>query len=153
MWSHYNYAPIVKNEFDTFETCQIHQKTPKYTLKQEEKAKKLSRKLVNQLYRENYSIIMDDEKYFTFSCNNMPGNDGYYTNDKQLMFGSKVKKNFLRKSSSGLLFQRRVYRNHWYVELSQNPSIKSFIEKNVWRNECSRASTSFTDRIAFFGQI
>jgi len=61
-----------------------HEKTQKYTLKQEEKAKKLSRKLVNQLYRENYSIIMDDEKYFTFSCNNMPGNDGYYTNDKQL---------------------------------------------------------------------
>ena len=42
-----------------------HEKTQKYTLKQEEKAKKLSRKLFNQLYRENYSIIMADEIYLT----------------------------------------------------------------------------------------
>lgn len=27
------------------------------------------------------SIVLDDEKYFTFT-NDMSGNDGYYTNDK-----------------------------------------------------------------------
>jgi hypothetical protein len=27
-------------------------------------------------------IIMDDEKYFTFSGHNMPGNAGYYSSDK-----------------------------------------------------------------------
>ena len=29
------------------------------------------------------SVIVDDEKYFTFCANNMPGNVGYYTDNKQ----------------------------------------------------------------------
>lgn len=33
---------------------------------------------------------MDDEKYFTFTNNNMPGNDGYYTVDKSSV-SDKVK--------------------------------------------------------------
>jgi transposase len=55
------------------------EKTPKYSEKQALKAKKLSRKLVNQLYESNLHVIMDDEKYFTFDGDNMPGNDRYYT--------------------------------------------------------------------------
>ena len=51
------------------------EKTPKYDIKQQLKAKKWSHKLVNELYKENFSIIMDDEKYFTFSGENYPGND------------------------------------------------------------------------------
>ena len=59
------------------------EKIPKYDIKQQLKAKKLSRKLVNELYKENGSIIMDDEKYFTFCGENYPGNDNYYTNDRE----------------------------------------------------------------------
>jgi hypothetical protein len=58
------------------------EKTPKYTDLQALKAKKISRKLVNQLYKSNSPIIMDDEKYFTFDGDNMPGNKRYYTDDK-----------------------------------------------------------------------
>ena len=49
-------------------SCFKREKTPKYDMKQQLKAKKLSRKLVTELYKENDSIIMDDEKYFTFSA-------------------------------------------------------------------------------------
>ena len=45
------------------------------------KQKKLSRKLVNELYKQGNVIIMDDEKYFTFSCHDMPQNSGFYTDD------------------------------------------------------------------------
>ena len=37
-------------------------------MKQQLKAKQLSREQVTELYKENDSIIMDDEKYFTFSA-------------------------------------------------------------------------------------
>ena len=50
------------------------EKTPKYITKQQEKSKKLSFMLANDLYRSSKSIIMDDEKYFTLTGHNMPGN-------------------------------------------------------------------------------
>ena len=56
-------------------------KTPKYDEKQALKSKRLSRKLVNLLYSENSEIIIDDEKYFCFSNDEIPGNSGFYTND------------------------------------------------------------------------
>ena len=58
------------------------EKTPKYGLKQLEKAKKLCRYLLNHLRNVNCSIIMDDEKYITFAGDQMPGNAGYYSNNK-----------------------------------------------------------------------
>ena len=58
------------------------EKTPKYSAVQLEKSKQLSAKLSNMLYRSPCSLILDDEKYFTFAGDNMPGNAGYYTNDK-----------------------------------------------------------------------
>ena len=33
---------------------------------------------------ENYELILDDEKYFTFYENIYPGNDRYYANDKEI---------------------------------------------------------------------
>jgi len=57
------------------------QKTPKYSPAQEKKSKKICRKLVNSLYGKNQSIILDDEKYFTFYCCKTPGNGGFYTDD------------------------------------------------------------------------
>ena len=58
------------------------EKTPKYGLKQLEKAKKLSRYLLNHLRDANCRVVMDDEKYFTFAGDQMPENAGYYSNDK-----------------------------------------------------------------------
>ncbi|XP_065658544.1 uncharacterized protein LOC136083064 [Hydra vulgaris] len=59
------------------------EKTPKYTIEQQIKAKKRSRKLVNQLYNTKLLLVIDDEKYFCFAGDNMPGNSGYYTNNKK----------------------------------------------------------------------
>ncbi|XP_065643078.1 uncharacterized protein LOC136074667 [Hydra vulgaris] len=58
------------------------EKTPKYTVEQQIKAKKRSRKLVNQLYNTKSLLVIDDEKYFCFAGDNMPANSGYYTNNK-----------------------------------------------------------------------
>ena len=35
------------------------------------------------ILKGNKSIVMDDEKYFTFTHNNMPRNDGFYTRNKE----------------------------------------------------------------------
>ncbi|XP_065664690.1 uncharacterized protein LOC136086324 [Hydra vulgaris] len=59
------------------------EKTPKYTIEQQIKAKKRSRKLVDQLYNTKLLLVIDDEKYFCFAGDNMPGNSGYYTNNKK----------------------------------------------------------------------
>lgn len=58
------------------------EKTPKYKPDQQQRTEKLSGKLANNMYRSSCSLIIDDEKYFTFSGHNMPGNAGYYSNDK-----------------------------------------------------------------------
>jgi hypothetical protein len=60
------------------------EKAPKSTLEQQEKAKKRCRKLVNQIYKEKCSLILDDEKYFTFVNDKTPGNKYYYSNNKEL---------------------------------------------------------------------
>ena len=59
------------------------EKTPKYNDEQRQRAQKRSRKLVNHLYKEQSVLILDDEKYFCFAGDEMPGNAGYYTNDKE----------------------------------------------------------------------
>ena len=59
----------------------VRQIVPKYSPEQAEKSKKLSRKLVNHLYSSDPVIVMDDEKYFTYYSNKMPGNTGFYTDN------------------------------------------------------------------------
>ena len=56
------------------------EKTPKYTIEQQIKAKKRSRKLVNQLYNTKSLLVIGDEKHFCFAGDNMRENSGYYTN-------------------------------------------------------------------------
>lgn len=69
----------------TLKKCDIEyrkkEKAPAYTEKQLEKVKRCSRKLATKIFVDK-DIILDDEKYFTLSCSNVPGNDGYYTKDK-----------------------------------------------------------------------
>lgn len=58
------------------------QKAPKYSQKQLEEIPKKCRKLRKKYLTNGTSVVMDDEKYFTFTNDNMPGNDSYYTADK-----------------------------------------------------------------------
>lgn len=72
------------------------QKAPKYTEKQLAVIPKLCRKL-NLLYRTHQdAIVMDDEKYFTFSNSTLSGNAGFYTDNinnapAEVRFASKQK--------------------------------------------------------------
>ena len=59
------------------------EKTPKYIIEQQIKAKKRSRKLVNQLYNTKSLLVINDKKYFCFAGDNIHGNSGYYTNNKK----------------------------------------------------------------------
>ena len=34
------------------------------------------------IFQEKYNLILDDEKYFLYGDDNYPGNDRYYTDDK-----------------------------------------------------------------------
>ncbi|XP_065674095.1 uncharacterized protein LOC136091039 [Hydra vulgaris] len=83
-----------KKESRINETCQQskmgqseknrkREKTPKYTIEQQIKAKKRSWKLVNQLYNTKSLLVIDDEKYFCFAGDNIAGHSGYYTNNKK----------------------------------------------------------------------
>ena len=53
-------------------TYRKREKTPKYNEAQRLRAQINSRKLVNQLYKQQSIIILDDEKYFCFAGNEMP---------------------------------------------------------------------------------
>jgi hypothetical protein len=58
------------------------QQTPEKTKRYLKRVKKCSKELANQIDLSNFKVVMDDEKYFRFSGDRMPGNDGYYTRDK-----------------------------------------------------------------------
>lgn len=58
-------------------------KAPKYKPDQLEKLPGKCRKLRRDLTDSNTVIIVDDEKYFSFSGENMPSNAGFYTADVQ----------------------------------------------------------------------
>lgn len=59
------------------------QRAPKYTEKQLEQIPKKCRKLRRGLIDRETFIIVDDEKYFTFSGEETPGNAGFYSSDKE----------------------------------------------------------------------
>lgn len=59
------------------------QRAPKYNPQQLEQIPSKCRKLRRKVIDHETFIIMDDEKYFSFSGDNMPGNAGFYSTDKQ----------------------------------------------------------------------
>ena len=59
------------------------EKTPCYREKQLKKAKKLSLSLLQLIRHRGSKVILNDEKYFSFSAHQMPGNAGFYAKDKQ----------------------------------------------------------------------
>jgi transposase len=59
------------------------QRAPKYNQKQLEQMPSKCRKLRREITDHETFIIIDDEKYFTFSGDEMPGNAGFYSSDKR----------------------------------------------------------------------
>ncbi|CAF3544917.1 unnamed protein product [Rotaria socialis] len=59
------------------------QKAPKYSENQVEQIPKKCRKMRRQMLTSNTFIIVDDEKYFTFSNDDMPQNVGFYAFGKE----------------------------------------------------------------------
>ena len=115
-------------------SCRKREKTPKYTEKQQQKAKILCSKLSNFLHRNKVSLILDDEKYFTFSGSNMPGNDNYYTNDIQkcpddIRFVGKEK--FPKKVLVWIAISE-----HGISRPVIRPSKSESIKSNLYINEC-----------------
>ena len=54
-------------------------KAPKYSERQLEEIPRKCRKLCREITDKETFIILDDEKYFTFGCDKIPGNAGFYT--------------------------------------------------------------------------
>lgn len=57
------------------------QRAPKYKQKQVEEIPIKCRKLRREITNKETKIIVDDEKYFSFSGQEMPGNAGFYTSN------------------------------------------------------------------------
>lgn len=125
-------------------------KSPKYTAKQLEKIPKCCHKLRVKHFTNGRFIIMDDEKYFTFSNNILAGNDFFYTDNyeatpdyvkyagkmkfepKMLMWIAISSKGISApffQSSRGLAVNSDVYINECLSKLNR------FIESNHARDE------------------
>jgi hypothetical protein len=115
------------------------QKTPKYTYAQLEKSKKLSRKLVNKLYAEDLIVIMDDEKYFGFSNDDIPGNSGFYTGNIEECPDSvkyKGKSKYPKKILVWIAISERgiskpLIRSSKAVAINQNIYLKECLKKRL----------------------
>ena len=110
------------------------EKTPKYTIEQRIKAKKRSRKLVNQLYNMKSLLVIDDKKYFCFAGDNEPGSSGYKTNFKET---SSESVRFLGK----VKFPKKLLM--WIAVSERSMSEPSFrtskavaINTSIYINEC-----------------
>lgn len=109
-------------------------KTPKYNEKQAQRSKDLSKKLTHMMDKERKFFIMDDEKYFEFTCHETPGNYGFYTDD-------------ITKCSDNVRFKAKEKFPHkilvWIAGSEKGlsePLIKSSkseaINQDVYRKEC-----------------
>lgn len=115
-------------------SCFKREKTPKYTEKQAQKAKILSEKLANFLYRTSCSIIMDDEKYFCYNGDQMPGSAYYYTDNKEncpdsIRFAGKEKfpgKVLVWVAISSRGISKPLFR----------PSKSEAVDSNIYINQC-----------------
>ena len=111
-----------------------HEKTPYLDNIQQQKAKKLSRRLCDHLRDAQCEIVMDDEKYFTFAGHKMPGNAGYYSNDKQTCPNSV-------RFAGKPLYPRKVLvwiaiSERGFSKVLIRPSKSEAIDSETYINEC-----------------
>ena len=70
--------------------CYKREKAPKNTKEKAERSQELCRKLDDILYRSDCSVVMKAEKYFTFEGSFLPGNDNFYSDDRDTFPSNKV---------------------------------------------------------------
>ena len=86
----------------------------------------MCRKLVNYLYKTKNNLIIDDEKYFCFPNDEIPGNSGFYTDDVQKCLDS-VKFKGAEKFPTKILVWVAISANGMsepFIKLSKSESIK-----------------------------
>ena len=124
-------SPIVLNRNYKYRK---REKIPYLDNIQQQKAKKLSRRLCDHLRDAQCEIVMDDEKYFTFAGHKMPGNAGYYTNDKQTCPNSV-------RFAGKPLYPRKVLvwiaiSERGFSKVLIRPSKSEAIDSETYINEC-----------------
>ena len=107
------------------------QRAPQYDEDQIQEVKRCCRWMVRKYVGK--SFVLDDEKYFTLSATQMPGNDVYYTNDPSTT-PPKVKLKFKMK------FEPKVM---LYIVISEKGISKPYIHKtrlaidqNLYKDQC-----------------
>jgi transposase len=114
------------------------QRAPKYNSKElaqiPSKCRKLRRNLRQKGANHETFIIIDDEKYFTFSGDNMPGNAGFYSGNKRdtppdVKF--KCKEKFAPKVMVWLALSSKGISTP-YIGTTKGPAINS----NVYIEKC-----------------
>lgn len=120
------------------------QRAPKYNEKQMKQIPSKCRKLRREILDSETFIIVDDEKYFTFSGIDMPGNAGFYSSDKEnaspdVKYKSKQKFEpkilvWLALSSKGISAP--------YIGTTKGPAI----DANVYIEKCLPKLIKFIDK-------
>ena len=110
-------------------------KAPKYSKHQSERTQKACGQLYQKISNRCF-VIIDDEKYFSLSNSNMPGNVYYYTSDKSAA-PSDIKYKKRSKYEPKIMI--------WLVVSSKDvcePYIhrsNGFINANVYLNQCVKS--------------
>jgi hypothetical protein len=132
--------------------CRRRVKAPKYSEGQEARAKSRARKLATNV--ADKIIVMDDESYFPFKSDSIPGNDHFYTTD----YSSAPKEVKYRRREK---FPKRLL---VWLAISPNGCSEPFfmmsggaMNGEIYREECVRkrllpflASHHATDSILFW---
>ncbi|CAF4988857.1 unnamed protein product, partial [Rotaria sp. Silwood1] len=110
------------------------QKAPKYTTKRLQQIPKKCGNIRRQLTTKHTFIIVDDEKYFSFSNDDMPQNTGFYSFDKEHVPDNvkyKTKEKYSKKVLVWLSLSAKGISKP-FIGTAKGPAINS----NVYIKEC-----------------
>ena len=110
------------------------QEVPKYTQKQITEVSQTAWRLLRHHLKPGISIIIDDEKYFEYGCDEIPGNAGYYTADNSTV-PADVKYKAEEKYPPKILVWI-VISDRGISEPLFRPSKAAAIDQHVYRLEC-----------------
>ena len=120
------------------------QRAPKYNQQQPEHMSNKCRKLQRSLAKQGKFIVIDDEKYFTFSDDNMPGNARFYSCNKQTSppdVRFKCKGKFAPKVLVWLGLSSKDV-SAPYIEKTKGPAINA----DVYRQKCLQRLLKFINK-------
>jgi transposase len=110
------------------------QKTPKYTTKQLQQISKKCGNIRRRLTTKHTFIIVDDEKYFTFTNDDMPQNTGFYSSNKERVPDDvkyKAKEKYSKKVLVWLSISAKGI-SEPFIGTVKGPAINA----NVYINKC-----------------